>query len=63
MKNCDVYMGGTYHTRIGNRMLEVVVTGIMLIDGKTSIYKVRRKDRDANLPMPRMASALHVNKE
>lgn len=58
MKHADINIDRVYYTRIGKHLCPVVVTGILSLDDKTPVYRVRREGDERNLPMPRTAGAL-----
>jgi hypothetical protein len=58
VKHTDINLGKVYYTYIGKHLCPIVVTGILSIDGKTPVYRVRREGEENNLPMPRTAGSL-----
>lgn len=58
MKHSDISLGKVYYTYIGKKLCPIVVTGILSIDDKTPVYRVRREGQESNLPMPRTAGSL-----
>lgn len=60
MKKASVIQGGLYYTRVGGRLVQVMVTGSHDNHTGRTVFTLKRTDNGKPLQKPRAPSALHT---